>query len=204
LDLPLQIAARDASVRFVQENMPTAARYHDRDKLLADMVGRIAVKNGCICEFGVYRGHTLKLMANTAPHLQVHGFDSFEGLPVDWRPGFAKGFFKTQIPKFRNRNIQLHVGLFQQTVPSFIDKLDKPITLAHIDCDLYSSTKCVLDNILPALDEHAVLVFDEYFNYPGWEQHEHRALREAIENSGLKVEYIAYNAHNEQVAVSKV
>lgn len=204
LDLPLQMEARDSSVRFIRENMPGARRYYDRDALLADAVKQVASKDGCFCEFGVFKGHTLKLIADTAPNHPVHGFDSFDGLPSDWRPGFSKGVFRTPVPKFKNKNISLHVGLFEQTLPAFMNSLKGPILLAHIDCDIYSSTRCVLDYIAPALDKDAILVFDEYFNYPGWEQHEHRALLETIQAGRLQIEYVAYNAHNEQVVVRKV
>jgi hypothetical protein len=44
-------------------------------------------------------------------------------------------------------------------------------------------------------------VFDEYFNYPGWEQHEHRAWQEFVARSKIRFKYVAYTCNNEQVAV---
>jgi hypothetical protein len=46
-----------------------------------------------------------------------------------------------------------------------------------------------------------VLVFDEFFNFPGWQQHEYRALREYLERTGISVSYEAYSYANEQVVV---
>lgn len=46
--------------------------------------------DGAVLEFGVYHGLSLQKIAQhvTAP---IHGFDSFEGLPEDWKPGESGG-----------------------------------------------------------------------------------------------------------------
>jgi len=46
-----------------------------------------------------------------------------------------------------------------------------------------------------------VIVFDEYFNYPGWRQHEYKAFQEFIANTGLKYRYIGFSAEKGHVAV---
>jgi hypothetical protein len=71
----------------------------------------------------------------------------------------------------------------------------------HVDCDLYSSTRTVLDLTGDRLAPDAVLVFDEFFNYPGWRQHEFRAWTEFLASSGRSVEYLAYTGNHEQVVV---
>jgi predicted O-methyltransferase YrrM len=193
--------ATQASARYVTEAMPQAEKFRDRDAMLKDAVRRSTAVPGCICEFGVWSGQTLRIMADAAPKRQVHGFDSFEGLPGDWRTGFAKGAFKTGVPTFTQRNVQLHKGWFDATLPAFIRELKEPIALAHIDCDLYASTRTVLEHIAPRLAPGAILVFDEYFGYPGWEQHEHRALLECVAARKLAVRYLAFNSMGEQVMV---
>ena len=50
-------------------------------------------------------------------------------------------------------------------------------------------------------DPAGVLLFDEYFNFPGCEQHEHKAFTEFIERTGHGFEYLAYNRLHEQVLV---
>jgi hypothetical protein len=37
----------------------------------------------------------------------------------------------------------------------------------HIDCDLYESTKVVLEGVAPILQEGTLLLFDEWFSYKG-------------------------------------
>ncbi len=71
----------------------------------------------------------------------------------------------------------------------------------HIDCDLYSSTKTVFDLMGGKLEKDSILVFDEFFNYPGWKQHEFKAFMEFIENNNRNFEYIGYVYRHSQVAV---
>lgn len=44
-------------------------------------------------EFGVFEGKTINLCSSMYKDRQFYGFDTFEGLPEDWRDGFPKGFF---------------------------------------------------------------------------------------------------------------
>jgi hypothetical protein len=95
-------------------------------------------------------------------------------------------------------------GLFADSLPPFLARTEGRVLLAHIDCDLYSSAKTVLTLLRPRLETGTVLAFDEYFNYPGWEAGEHRALvefAEFAEENGRSFEYLAYNRFGEQVVV---
>jgi hypothetical protein len=131
---------------------------------------------GVALEFGVHSGRTLEILQDHHDG-PVIGFDSFKGLPETWRPGFEKGHFATtRIPVMKNTAVV--VGTFEDTLPGVLDYLDRPVTLVHFDADLYSSTKYALDEVAPYLGDRCIFVFDEYFNYPGWEQHERRAFHE--------------------------
>jgi hypothetical protein len=44
-------------------------------------------------------------------------------------------------------------------------------------------------------------VLDEYFNYPGWKEHEYRAFKEYINASGHAYEYIGMDSSHQQVGV---
>lgn len=131
---------------------------------------------GTAFEFGVFSGRTLSLIRehHRGP---VFGFDSFKGLPETWRSGFEKGHFATKdIPVVEGATIV--VGLFNKTVPKTLKALEYPITLVHFDADLYSSTAYALKQVTKHLADRCVFVFDEYSNYPGWENHEYRAFME--------------------------
>jgi hypothetical protein len=59
----------------------------------------------------------------------------------------------------------------------------------------------VLDLIGDRLRPGAVVVFDEFFNFPGWQEHEYRAWSEFVASSGRGFSYLAYTGSNEQVVV---
>lgn len=139
---------------------------------------------GAAVEFGVYKGATLRLIADVMP---VTGFDSFEGLPEDWRPGFAAGRFACPVPDVPGA--ELVVGLFDDTLLTWERR---PLGLVHIDCDLYSSTACVLYHLEADLLPGVYIVFDEYHSYPGADQHEQRAWAEFVERTGVEYDVIGH------------
>ncbi len=153
-----------------------------------------------ICEFGVFRGDTINHFARLTSK-PVFGFDSFEGLPEAWGPGLSKGHFAVkQLPKVPS-NVTLIKGWFDETLPAFLEQHKGMIGFLHVDCDLYSSTKIVLSQLKPRLAPGAVIVFDEYFNYPGWKEGEYKAFEEFLADGDLRVEFIGYNCKGHQVAV---
>ena len=130
----------------------------------------------------------------------MFGFDSFEGLPERWRTGFDTGSFTAErLPDVPGA--ELVVGWFEDTLPEWAAEHPEPIAFLHLDADLYSSTATVLEHIGDRLVEGSIVVFDEYFNYPGWHDHEHRAWIEFVQRSGTAFRYEAYTGDNEQVVV---
>ena len=73
----------------------------------------------------------------------VAGFDVFTGLPETWRTGFPAGEFAQEPPDIPGATVV--AGLFEDTLPAFLAETDEAIAFVHVDCDLYSSTKTVLD-----------------------------------------------------------
>lgn len=158
-------------------------------------------RGGLFLEFGVYSGKTINTIAEAVPDQLVYGFDSFEGLPEVWRTGYEKGTFQTDTLPEIKKNVVLVKGWFDEKLPAFLKKHLEPCAFIHIDCDLYSSTKTVLSLLKDRIVEGTVIVFDEYFNYPGWQEGEYRAFQEFIEENHLNYEYLAYVEIMEQVAV---
>ena len=135
-------------------------------------------RSGWVAEFGVYFGRSLQLMAQRI-HTPLYGFDSFEGLPEDWKAGEAAGSYSThgKLPDMP-ANVELHVGWFKDTVPAFIAEQTTPASLLHIDCDLYSSTTEVLEAAHTSLVPGTILVFDDYLGFPGYQEHEMKAFND--------------------------
>jgi predicted O-methyltransferase YrrM len=192
--------AAHTSAEFALLEMPKVPRLPDMRETLAHGL-RLAPKDGLALEFGVWSGSTLKIIAEARGGRGVYGFDAFEGLPEDWRTGFPTGSFSADAPP-DVPGAELVIGWFTDTLPGFLAKHpDEPIAFVHVDCDLYSSTVTVLEHVGPRLRAGSVLVFDEYFNYPGWQDHEHRAWREFVERSGIEFSYEGYTLDHEQVVV---
>jgi predicted O-methyltransferase YrrM len=148
------------------------------------------IKEGLILEFGVATGDTINKIAKAVENRTVYGFDSFEGLPEDWRPGYGTGSFKqNKIPEVLP-NVQLVVGLFSDTLPKFVQEHTEPVAFIHVDCDLYSSTKCIFDNLKDKMQDGTIIAFDEIRAYPGFEQHEYKAFNEFLEENKYQWECI--------------
>lgn len=152
-------------------------------------------------EFGVYKGNSINILSGTKPDKIFYGFDSFEGLPETWKSSNLKGHFTLNgnLPKV-NENVRLIKGWFNETLPEFIKEHPEPCAFIHVDCDLYSSTKTIFDNLKNQIVSGTVIAFDEYFNYPTWQEHEYKVFMEFIAWSGLDFEYIA-RTNSHQVAV---
>jgi hypothetical protein len=161
-----------------------------------------APAEGLVLEFGVEKGASLRHLARLTPRT-VHGFDSFEGLPGDW--GGTKetqGAFslRGRLPKVPG-NARLHVGWFDQTLPGFLAADGQACALIHVDCDIYASTVSIFRALQNRIGPGTVIVFDEYFNYPGWRQHEYKAFQEFIADAGLRYDYLGFSAEKGHVAV---
>jgi hypothetical protein len=174
-----------------------------RDRLFTIVVDKMSDCGGDILEFGVAAGESFLYFLNHCPNRHVYGFDSFEGLPEDWwtRP---KGTFKAEIPRFDNPNGHIIQGLFDQTLPEFMPKWNGRAALVHVDCDLYSSTVTVLNHLLPHCQPGSVVLFDEYYNYPGFARHEWLAWRQARVNFGITSTCIAYDGCRAAFQITRI
>lgn len=160
-----------------------------------------APAHGLTLECGVYFGRSLSIIAARTTG-QVHGFDSFQGLPEAWNASEGAGAYSTagRLPAVA-ANASLHVGWFQDVLPPFLATHPGPIRLLHIDCDLYSSTRTVLAEAGPRLVPGSVIVFDDLLGYPGYQQHELRAFEEFVAASNLAWELLAATLLGREVAV---
>jgi hypothetical protein len=197
----IKLAAKKDSVDYAIAHMQSAYVARDRYDLLSFAL-RQAPADGLILEFGVEKGLSINHLAKQASRT-VDGFDSFEGLPGDWTGTMeTKGKFtmKGRLPKVPG-NARLHVGWFDKTLPEFLAANPGPAALIHVDCDIYISTRIVFDVLRDRIVPGTVIVFDEYFNYPGWRQHEFKAFQEFIAATGRGYEYIGMSAEKGHVAV---
>lgn len=198
----IRIAAEQTAA-YIDENMDTTDALENPFKLLDHSLNSVNPNlNGYYAEFGVYKGTTINYIASKID-MTIHGFDSFEGLPEDWRTEFKKGHFKMEgLPEVAE-NVELHKGWFDTTVAEWAENHPGPMQFIHFDADLYSSTKTVLDVLSTRIVPGTVIQFDEFFNYPGWQKGEYKAFMEFVADNDVSFEFIGYSigGTSEQVAI---
>lgn len=148
--------------------------------IIHDIVGfalNACCLDGLYMEFGVFNGKSLRqIRLHLRADIALYGFDSFEGLPEPWN-GFKAGAFATPF-RCKLLNTEIIEGWFSDTLPEFVRQHPEPVAFMHIDCDLYSSTKTVLDAFARQIVPGTIILFDELFGFAGYEVHEYRALKE--------------------------
>ncbi len=138
--------------------------------------------SGDYVEFGSHGGRTFRLAYDQIQQRQISrhmwAFDSFRGLPksatsLDSHPVWQEGAMATGVETF-HRICQLHgipsaqysvvEGFYEEVLPGLPEnQAPQDIAFAYIDCDMYSSTRAVLDFLAPRLKHGMVLAFDDYF-----------------------------------------
>jgi predicted O-methyltransferase YrrM len=199
----LQREAQAEAAAYVKERMPKALYFMEREPLLRYAVDRVT-RPGLFLEFGVFSGKSIWVIAQRTPNV-VHGFDSFEGLPEDWTGNKdPKGQYSTggRLPEVPP-NVRLYKGWFSHTLPAFLQAHPDDVAFMHVDCDLYSSTREVLEATALQIREGTVIVLDDYFNFPGWKNHEFKALQEFAGRTGLQYEYVGYARHQVALVVRR-
>lgn len=198
--LDMQLQAKKETLDYINGHMKKAVYFQDHKELVNYAVSQ-AKEQGSYLEFGVARGKSIRWIAEKAKH-QVHGFDSFEGIPEAWNGNVAGTFHRHgKLPKVPE-NVQLHIGMFDKTLPAFLESNKNDIAFMHVDCDLYSSTKTILAQTGERLKPGTIILFDDYYNYPNWQDHEFRGFKEFVEENNIKYEYIAYSVTGQQAAVN--
>ena len=151
-------------------------------------------------EFGVFSGSSINFFSNKI-NKKIYGFDSFEGLKEDWLgTTVIKGTFdlKKKIPKL-NSNVVPISGWIQDTLPIFIEEKKPKINFVHMDVDTYETTKFVLERIKPHLIKGAIILFDELYNFEGWDVGEYKALTEVFDEKDYK--FISFSTDTSQATI---
>lgn len=170
---------------------------------LHEFVFNEEIKNQAIdyFEFGVATGIAFKwwVEKNKNPETKFYGFDVFTGLPEDFGV-MHKHHYDTQgtTPKIDDARITFIKGLFQDSLPGFLDnyKPDKRKVI-HMDADLYSSTLFVLTRLIPFLKENDIIIFDEF----GVPMHEFKAFIEIVSAYKLNYEFLGAINNYLQIAI---
>ena len=139
--------------------------------------------SGDYAEFGCFSGTSFKL-AHTEKRRQsldmkFWAFDSFEGLPAerdkkDQHPAWSKGAMNMSKSEFINKcelnkipkdEYKIIPGYYENSLKDNSIELPNDISIAYIDCDLYSSTFEVLTFLFSRLKHGMIIAFDDYFMF---------------------------------------
>ncbi|MFA7159561.1 MAG: class I SAM-dependent methyltransferase [Kiritimatiellia bacterium] len=210
---------RPDHINYIRERLAFCDKYKDFFRGAVECKSRHEIYNravdevlksghdGLWVEFGVWRGESINYIAKLAPHKTIYGLDSFEGLPVDWSQGQTKDavisadYFKMyRLPRVR-KNVRLIKGWFDKTLPVLMQDSRKHLSFIHIDSDVYKSAKTIFDIGGKHIAPGTVIVFDEYYNYPCWQEGEYKAFQEFVRKYDVKYDFIAFNSHGEQAAL---
>jgi hypothetical protein len=170
--------------------------------------------DGMWLEFGVYRGRTITIIAKNTTNF-VYGFDSFEGLPEFWDHENPLGVYSlrgeiplgpicgsnndnpgmydsspTRTMEPWPANVRLVKGLFEDSLPPFLETNKGPVSFLNIDSDLYSSANTVLTLLEDRIQNNTIINFDEICDYPTFREHEIKAFAEFLIRTGWDYECI--------------
>lgn len=186
-------------VDFIAGVTPPVRCFASRSATLHFACGQRSLRGPCM-EFGVRHGLSTRLLAASLKQ-DLHAFDSFEGLPEAWQ-GLQKFAFSTAgKPPDLPLSVVVHQGWFSETLPHFLEEEAASPSLIHVDSDLYSSAKTVLDALAPRLAEGTILVFDEYIANASWREDEYRAFQETVQRHCLHYDYLALNWYTGQAVI---
>ena len=129
---------------------------------------------GDILAFGAYRGGNAlfmaRVVASAMPGTRVYALDTYEGMPetdsgIDRHR--AGDFSDVDLPELRRHaaaiglgNVEFVQGLFEDPAPALLAGISA-VSLAHIDCDIYSAVRYSYEICKPRMLPGGYYVFDD-------------------------------------------
>lgn len=194
-----QVEAELESWEYIKAQHRTAPLLGTNTKTI-ELALANAKLEGLVLEFGVYNGKSIRNIASIVK-TEVHGFDSFEGIPENWNDEPSGSYSANgELPVVPN-NVTLHQGWFEDTIPEFKKEHIGPIRFMNIDCDLYSSTKTIFDLLGPQIASGTVIVFDEFIGYKSWKEDEFKAFHEAAVKYQWRYEILSFSFATKQATI---
>lgn len=182
---------------------------------------------GDYLEFGVFRGERFAaasyLSRKRGLTMSLYAFDSFAGIPKNQEMDssgykmYERGAYACSEVEFLKNVRRTGADMDQViTVPGFFEESLKPehpriaklrkAAVVWVDCDLYSSTVCVLNFLTKYLQHGSLIIFDDYFCYRADPKvGEQRAFREWLDmNPGFSaVELMRFSWHGNSFVIHR-
>ena len=199
----LQTKAHEKTIEILGDDISNSLFFenkHDLWDLTIDYIKNINKKNNLkVClEFGVGAGESIRFFAKKLKlkDIDIIGFDTFYGNPEVW-PGTNNKIGSSnqngELPKNLPKNVKIVKGLIENTLEEYLKKNNiTKIDFIHIDVNIYSASKHILQKTKKYMDSGSYILFDELVNYPYWWRNgEYKALIETYNNN--EFEYIAFD-----------
>jgi len=196
----LELAEIRKSSNFISKFLGEAALFDDKKggywSFCMEKVSHQS-SQGMWIEFGVRDGVSTKYFSPYAKKYStnglLYGFDSFQGIRNSWssvnEP--AGSFSRSGKQPNKISGCEFIVGWIEDTLGPFLDSNPQNISFVHFDLDVYAPTKFALSLIKKRLQPGALILFDEFHGYPGWELNEKKALEEIFNSDDYK--FIAFS-----------
>jgi len=207
VDIYLESLSMDCFKLF-EKDMKKSLIFSKDDEIRKFSVSH-AIKNNpsdkLFLEFGVFKGDSINAFAKYLSKKKSHifGFDSFEGLEEEWITNEYNPigtFSLNKKPPKVDKNVTLVIGKVQDTLENFLkQKEGKKIAFVHMDMDTFVPTQYVLKKIKPLLNKGAVILFDEFYGFPNWKEHEYKVLMEIFNENEYK--YIAFGTRQAAIEI---
>jgi len=190
--------------KYQNHTMINKRRYIDNLALARFYVKKHKLHDYSIIECGTWRGGVSFGLVDACPKVsEFHFFDSYEGLPDAgefdgdkaineqnsdelWHNNNSADYdsFMSDIKKFQlsNRNITVHKGWFDDTLPKFTS--DRDIGILRLDGDWYDSTMSILNNLFDRVVPGGLILIDDYYDWEGCSKaiHDFLSARKLSEN----------------------
>lgn len=153
-------------------------------------IAKHSIVDGDVVEMGVFNGQSLKMIEEAFPDDNIFGFDSFKGLPEDWVTSddytVPKSFFNLDgIFSGSLDRTKILNGWFCDSIAQNKNNINQ-LKFLHVDCDLYSSTKTILEEFNDHIKVGTTIAFDEFMQFPeakskwysNWQEGEYKACIE--------------------------
>lgn len=124
---------------------------------------------GDVCEVGVYRGGTAKIISENIKNCDLFLFDTFEGMPYydsekdkDWGVGTFNETDYEMVSKLfeSNKNVKVFKGVFPSDTSHHIE--DRLFKFVHLDVDNYQPYKESLEFFYNRMVKGGIILFDDY------------------------------------------
>ncbi|WP_171900826.1 class I SAM-dependent methyltransferase [Stappia indica] len=177
----------------------SGVQYEGMFYLASQYCATILPRRGAYCEFGVYDGRSFIMAGHALRNVcgKFFAYDSYQGIGGTLKEEtthFGNGMYEANVQTLHynieysglsDLNYQVIPGFFEKTLRNRTTRDDGigPISVVHIDTDVYEPALLALEYVSPDLSNGALLMFDDFDQLAADNSlGERRALREWLSN----------------------